>query len=439
LAIVARDAAIPTQTTAEPIATIIFESGAAAPAPTPAPAPVPTSAPAASPVPTTATDPSTAATTGATTVVKAVIVEQHDTEQREGKGLEMEGVETQAEKRSREENDEIEQSEEKRRENKRETDGRINEEVRTQTAGDSLPRHHLTPFDWATDVDESAGLSPVTSTDTTTLVGLTDTITIAPILVDHPLVSTEPTPITSNKPIPEAHVNAFGDPTPDTIVNTTPDVLVDTTPITCIDSTPATPVTPTLPTVHGPRDLSALRSGTANPWGSIKHRRHHSDPPRDLTALRSSTSNPWGSLHHRRRRSYPLPTNHTQSNPKRGDLRSPHTRDTRLHLELSTLNKSLHLRSSPEPVHIIQTIQHPRGILPTKPKIIKNIPTALRVDTPVPCCTCGNIAPVYSLDRGSWRSMDTLRFRRGFSRRFRSRRFWDRERGRSHLWGGHMW
>jgi hypothetical protein len=323
--------------------------------------------------------------------------------------------------------DERQQSREGSREEHRDEKAKqeVTKEVRTQTVGNGVPRQQ-TPFDWATDVDTSVGLSPA---------ALTQPAAIVPIAVDHRLVSTEPTPVMSNKPIPEAHVNALVDPAPVTTVNMTSDLSVDITPITRIDSgiDPATtvPVTPSLPTVRGPRDLSALRSGTSNPWGSIQHRRRQSHPTRDISSLRSSASNPWGSIHNRRRRFHP-PRMDQPSSSFNQQSRSPsHLHPPHAKLPSDSL---LHLRSAPAPVCIIQTIQHPRGISSIKPKITKNISTALRVHTPIPCCTCGHITPVHNFDRRSWRSMDTWRFRRGFSRRF-----WDRERGRSHLWGGHMW
>jgi hypothetical protein len=159
LAIVARDATVPTQTTTDPTTAItlsVSESDAAAPAPTPTP--VPTSAPA----PTFATYPNTAATTTATTVVKAAIVEQHDTEQRDlekevervEKGGETAGGDPE-EETSRGKNDERKQSGEGRTEENRENSEEVEEEgeekkreekeVRTQTVGDSVPRQQSTP------------------------------------------------------------------------------------------------------------------------------------------------------------------------------------------------------------------------------------------------------------------------------------------------------
>jgi len=189
-----------------------------------------------------------------------------------------------------------------------------------------------------------------------------------------------------------------------------------------------------LPVKYPPRDFSSLCTGTKNPWGSIQRRRY-SYPPRDLTPLHSDLVNPWSSLHHRWRRSYPLPANHIQPSSKGGKLNAQ-AHDMDSHSEPSPSNKSQHLHSSPISVHIIQTIQHPHGISSTKPKITKTIPTTpekFQKNTQTGRCACGNTIPAYSPDQRSWR-MDT-RDRR-FRRRFR--RFWDRERGRSHVWGGHL-
>ena|SRR5882757_5653266 len=125
--------------------------------------------------------------------------------------------------------------------------------------------------------------------------------------------------------------------------------------------------------------------------------------------------------------SYPLPIYFAQPSSKEGNLHSP-----------------------APPVHIIQTIQHPHGISPTKLKITKNIlttPAKIINDMSTARCACGNIIPSHGQDRDSWRSSDTsrrrfkrgfdIRFGRRFSRRFHSRS-WDWERGRSHFRGGWM-
>jgi hypothetical protein len=47
--------------------------------------------------------------------------------------------------------------------------------------------------------------------------------------------------------------------------------------------------------VHGPHDLSTLRSDTPNPWGTL-HRHHYSRSPHDFSALCSDSPNLWASL-----------------------------------------------------------------------------------------------------------------------------------------------
>jgi hypothetical protein len=307
-----------------------------------------------------------------------------------------------------------------------------------QTGRDDATRHQPTPFDWATDIDQSIGPVPSVS-DFRPATPLQPTHTPSDRIPTAP-APTDGTPAAYTSPAP-----ALIDPDPGDVApraRTLATRLLTDNPVP-VDPDPAAPTpatgAPTVPQartpsiVHGPRDLSALCSGTKNPWGSIKHHRRHSYPPRDLTALRSDSVNPWGSLHHRRRRFYPLPANHIQPSSKGGNLNSQ-ARDMDSHSELSPSNKSQHLHSSSISVHIIQTIQHPHGISSTKPKITKTIPTTPEIfhkNTWTGRCACGNTIPAYSPDQRSWRT--DIRDRR-FRRRFR--RFWDRERGRSHVWGG---
>ena len=101
------------------------------------------------------------------------------------------------------------------------------------------------------------------------------------------------------------------------------------------------PVVPTPPVANGPRDLSALRSGTRNPWGSLSRRQHRhrrSQSPREPSTPSSATRTPWNSDSHRRRRFY-----------------SPHPPPPRF--------------AHPAPIHIVETVRHPQGIAPTKPVI----------------------------------------------------------------------
>jgi hypothetical protein len=165
--------------------------------------------------------------------------------------------------------------------------------------------------------------------------------------------------------------------------------------------------------------------------------------PRDLSALRSGKQNPWGSLNHHRRRPYAHPhvTNSRLEALNHSNLLPPHPRHSVS--SVSSLRHSFNTQSNSyshqplAPVNIIQTIQHPHGISSTKPKITKTIPTTpekFQKNTWTGRCACGNTIPAYSPDQRSWRT-DT-RDRR-FQRRFC--RLWDRKRGRSHVWGGHLW
>jgi hypothetical protein len=185
--------------------------------------------------------------------------------------------------------------------------------------------------------------------------------------------------------------------------------------------------------VHGSRDLTGLHSSTKNLWGSIQHRHDHSYTPRDFSGLHSDMQNPWGSINHRRRRFHP-PRDHLFSSAEQPQPLSDSHSDSHPQSQLNRHSQSL----SPaqlKPTHIFQIIQHSHGISPTKPKITNTIPatpTKIQKNTCTARCACGNIIPAYSSDRRSWRSMDTRDTR--FRRRFRS--LWDRERGRSHVWGG---
>jgi hypothetical protein len=192
-----------------------------------------------------------------------------------------------------------------------------------------------TTLNWATDVDESIDFVPIMS------------VNVNPILIDTPM------PV---EPIPVMPISQSGP-----------------SPVTCA------------PIVHGPRDLSGLRSGVQNPWGS---------------------------LHHRNRRSNPLQMNHPYSQSKPLRHFPSHT--------LRTEPVQPHLRPPSVPVHIVQTIQHPRGISSTKPKITKIIPITsqhpvdIQKQFTVARCACGrNITPVYPRNQ-SWMFAGT---RRRFGRR----------------------
>ena len=103
-------------------------------------------------------------------------------------------------------------------------------------------------------------------------------------------------------------------------------------------------VVPTLSITYGPRDLSALCSGTGNPWGSLSHRhhRHHRfQSPRDPSTPNSTKRTTWNSAHHPYQRFYPL---HPPS-PCFDPL------------------------PNPTPIYVIKTVRHPQGIAPTKPVV----------------------------------------------------------------------
>jgi hypothetical protein len=145
-------------------------------------------------------------------------------------------------------------------------------------------------------------------------------------------------------------------------------------------------------TVHGPQDLTGLRSDAPNPWGTLRRRRHYSRPPCDLSALRLGRNNPWGSIGHRHCRFYP-PQDHLFSPAVQ--LQPPPDSHPYSH---SQSRSPAQLQS---PTHIFQFIQHPHGISPTKPKITKTIPTTpvkFQKNTQTGRCACGNIIPAYSPD-----------------------------------------
>jgi hypothetical protein len=215
-----------------------------------------------------------------------------------------------------------------------------------------VPRKR-TRFDWATDSNESIGPVP-TSSD------------FHPTKVPSPLVRPIPAPRLLANPItpaqpgytpPRPTITASNDivaprtctPATDTPYTRTP---VSHTkyhaPSTAPPQVPAERAPTTI--VHGPRDLSALRSGAPNPWASLRrrHNGHYARVPRQFT----------------RQRQHPpiYPANrhlHTTLTPK------PPT---------------------PAPNHIFETVRHPHGIGPTKPVIrvpVQNIPASLAPHKPI--------------------------------------------------------
>jgi hypothetical protein len=345
------------------------------------------------------------------------------------------------------------------RKDEKERNEEVTKEVRTgvQTVSSSATLYQSAAFDWATEVNVADGLSPVV---------LININVIAPV-INHPLVSTEPTTTMSNKPIAEVHKNAFGDRVPVTAVNTTSDVSIDTTLTTPILTTvhvdatvaPASLIPTSAPNL--PTNVIADRS--VNMLVDVAPIAPTTLAPHDFSSLHSNVRNPWGSIHYRNRRAYPLRT-HCASSSTHLRLRPPHLETSSSSLDWRSRSRlpnpepqslkihshshSTHCAYTPlrshsnsllEPVQTFQVIQHPKRISTTKPTITKNIPTGPALPTKTreqahtACCTCGKTVPSQGPDRGSWRYADTRRFRRRFRRRFS----WC-ERGRSHVWGGHL-
>jgi hypothetical protein len=209
------------------------------------------------------------------------------------------------------------------------------------------------------------------------------------------------------------------------------------------ERTPAAYI-PAPPIVYGARDISGLRSGSRNPWGSLSRRRSHINPPRNLSSLHSSTSNSWRSSNHRGQHSYMTHPHRTYSGQGQRKpfsklppsyhsvLTPPHQFNSQFRSQhpqnsFTSYSHSYPPRAEP-PANIFQIIRHPIGISETKPKITKNIPayptpTAITQDyNRVLHCTCGTVLPVREPDQGYWRFQNPRwRFRKGFHRRFRRR------------------
>jgi hypothetical protein len=182
-----------------------------------------------------------------------------------------------------------------------------------------------------------------------------------------PLASPEPTPRLLDNPITPSQPVCT--PPKPTITPSNSDVAPSVrTPATRM---PTEPHTRTPSIVHGPRDLSALRSGTSNPWSNLSCRHSHIHPPRDLSVLRSSTPNPWESL---RRRHYGR------------DPHAPHQFTCcRQRRQKYPVNTYVHTTPTPKPpaptpACIFETVWHPCGIGPNKPVI--RVPTRMTRDTP---------------------------------------------------------
>ena len=97
--------------------------------------------------------------------------------------------------------------------------------------------------------------------------------------------------------------------------------------------------------VHGPRDLSALRSDAPNPWGTLRRRHYH---------RYSHTRRQFGSA--KRGLAHLYPTN------------------------APSHNHSVSKSAPSSPISIFETVRHPLGIGPTKPVI--RTPARMTMDTP---------------------------------------------------------
>jgi hypothetical protein len=232
--------------------------------------------------------------------------------------------------------------------------------------------------------------------------------------------SNEHTPAAPTDCTPAAH-----SPNAPALVNPVPsDVTIDPVPEPAAFAKPdqIVPASTIPPIVHGPRDFSALHSGTQNPWGSIHSRRYRSHPA--PTYRRHSGPGPPQYPH-----SHPPHPRHLNSRPRHSFNAQPHrifdTRQPEPH-QLNP-NSNFHRPAKPQPpAHNFQIIQHPLGISDSKPKIIKNIPAPpilsaeTQEHTHVSHCACGAILPFRRSRR--WR----------FGRRFH-RRIWDHAYGHSYL------
>ena len=154
-----------------------------------------------------------------------------------------------------------------------------------------------------------------------------------------------------------------------------PDNLV---PSVLKEPAPTMLVTPVSPTVYSPCDLSALRSGTSNPWGTLRRRHYH---------RYSHTPRQFGSA-------------------KRGQFAHLYPTNTPIH-------KHPISESTPSsPFRVFETVKHPHGIGPNKPvirvpvSITANAPThhvhehaIVKVTPPLPHqtdtlrCECGRLIP----------------------------------------------
>ena len=157
-----------------------------------------------------------------------------------------------------------------------------------------------------------------------------------------------------------------------------PVVSMDMRPTEHIDK--ATTEVSTLPLLvaYGPHDLSALCSGTQNPWATLSHRhhRHHRpQPPHEPSVFNSTTRTPWNSDHHRHPHFYPPHPPPPCFDPP-SHLMPAYIVEIVRHLQGIPPTKPIVCITSPAPtpISIFEMFQHPHGISPTKSRKSKRIP-----------------------------------------------------------------
>ena len=134
------------------------------------------------------------------------------------------------------------------------------------------------------------------------------------------------------------------------------------TPTTCVPTGPHA-CTPLI--VHSPHDLSALHSGTSNPWSNLSRRCSHIHLPCDLSVLQSGIPNPWGSLRHHNQRSHPRHQHCTHSCPD--PIQYTHLLPWWPEQLQPLCNPSVYPEPLPfSPNQVFEKITHPFGIGPAK-------------------------------------------------------------------------
>ena len=164
-----------------------------------------------------------------------------------------------------------------------------------------------------------------------------------------------------------------------------PVVSMDMRPTEHIDE--VTTEASTLPPLvaYGPCNLSALCLGTQNPWATLSHchhPHHHPQLPHNPSGFNSATWTPWNSDHHRCPHFYPLPLPPPHFDPP-SHLMPAYIVEMVHHLQGITPTKPIiHTTSpAPTPIGIFETVQHPHGISPTKSKNSKKIPINSKKNT----------------------------------------------------------